>query len=218
MANAEYKPLPFDEAIAFFSRKVLLSPDEYRSLIAELRQLAFTVSGITEADILNDIHGQILKGLIDGISFNDFKKALIPKVESAWGAKAPHRLDTIFRTNIQSAYQAGHYKQQREVQSAMPYWQYVAVMDSRTRPAHAALHGKIFRADSDFWQRNYPPNGFNCRCTVVALTTGEVEKLGLPVQNTAQDIADPGFDTSPDAAWKPNLSKYPDWLKEKMAA
>ncbi|MBI5634868.1 MAG: phage head morphogenesis protein [Nitrospirae bacterium] len=217
MADATFKPLPFEEAIAFFSKKILLSPEEYRSLIEALRQLAFTVSGIAEADIIDDIYRQTLKGLTDGISFNDFKKALIEKVSAAWGAAAASRLDTIFRTNIQSAYQAGHYKRQREVASAMPYWQYVAVMDSRTRPGHAAMNGKVFRYDSEFWKKNYPPNGFNCRCTVVALTEGQIKKLGLPVQTTAQDIADPGFAVSPEDGWNPDLSKYPDWLKEKVA-
>lgn len=217
MADATYKPLPFEEAISFFRSKVVLSPDEYRQLEAAVKARAFSVAGIAEADIINAIYDETLKGLTDGISFNDFKKTLMPKIESAWGDAAPYRLDTVFRTNIQSAYQAGHYKQQKEVASYMPYWQYVAVMDSRTRPAHAAGNGKVFRANNEFWQRNYPPNGFNCRCTVIALTSAEVEKRGLPVQNTAQDIADPGFDVSPDAAWNPDLSKYPDWLKERMA-
>lgn len=213
----EFKPLPFEEAIKLFKDKVVLSPEQYKKLIAEVKMRAFSVSGVLDADVLMDIYNEVLRGLEGGIAFNDFRKALMPKVESAWGGAAPYRLDTIFRTNIQSMYQAGHYKQQMEVIEERPFWQYVAVMDSRTRPAHAAMNEKVFPADHEFWQKNYPPNGFNCRCTVRTLSGREMARDGLSVSKKSQDIADPGFDFNPGkAAWEPDLSNYPGWLKEKM--
>lgn len=57
----------------------------------------------------------------------------------------------------------------------------MAVGDSRTRPSHAALHGKVFRYDHPFWQSHYPPNGFNCRCRVRALSKRRLDELGLRV-------------------------------------
>jgi len=213
----DYKPLPFEEAIKLFKDKVVLTPALYKKLIAEVKQRAFSVSGIMEADILNDIYDEVLRGLKDGIAFEEFKKTLMPKVEDAWKGSAPYRLDTIFRTNIQSMYQAGQYKQQMEVVEERPYWQYVAVMDSRTRPSHAAMNGKVFPADDPFWDRNYPPNGFNCRCTVRTLSGRELSREGLKISKTKTDIADAGFDFNPGkAAYEPDLSKYPSWLKEKI--
>jgi SPP1 gp7 family putative phage head morphogenesis protein len=216
MSGAEWKPLPFDEAIALFKSKVVLTPEEYKALEAAVSQAAFTVSGITEADIINDIYDELQSALEKGTTFIDFKKQLLPKIESAWGSTAPYRLDTIFRTNIQSMYQAGHWKQQMEVVDTRPYWQYVAVMDGRVRPAHAAMNGKVLPADDPFWQQNYPPNGFNCRCTVRSLSTGEMDREGLSVSNVKQNIFDKGFGTNPADLWTPDLSKYPDWLREKM--
>ncbi|GAB4442534.1 MAG: hypothetical protein OHK0040_13580 [bacterium] len=64
-----------------------------------------------------------------------------------------------------------------------PYWQYVAVLDSKTRPAHRALHGKIFRYDDPFWNTHYPPLGFNCRCRVRALSQSDIDKKGLSVDS-----------------------------------
>lgn len=216
-AEVEFKPLPFEEAIKLFKGKVVLTPALYKKLTAEVKMRAFSVSGMLEADVLLDIYNEVLRGLESGIAFPEFKKALMPKVAEAWGGKAPYRLDTIFRTNIQSMYQAGHYKQQMEVVDERPYWQYVAVMDSRTRPSHAAMNGKVFPADDPFWEKNYPPNGFNCRCTVRTLSGREMGRDNLTVSKKSQDIADHGFDFNPGKAYEPDISKYPEWLREKMS-
>lgn len=39
--------------------------------------------------------------------------------------------------------------------------------DERVRPAHRALEGVTLPPSDPFWDANYPPNGWNCRCTVV---------------------------------------------------
>jgi SPP1 gp7 family putative phage head morphogenesis protein len=215
--SVEYKPLPFEEAIKLFKSKVVLTKEQYNQLLDEVKIRAFTVSRIMEADVLMDVFDALAKALEEGTTFQTFKKSL--DLDSlGWTGEKAYRLDTVFRTNIQSMYQAGHYKQQMEVVDARPYWQYVAVMDSRTRPAHAAMNGKVFPSDDPFWQKNYPPNGFNCRCTVRTLSGREMQRDGLRISRASQDIADPGFDFNPGkAAWEPDLSKYPNWLKEKIA-
>lgn len=47
------------------------------------------------------------------------------------------------------------------------YLQYRTMMDDKVRPEHASLHGVTLPADDSFWDEYYPPNGWNCRCTVV---------------------------------------------------
>ena len=80
---------------------------------------------------------------------------------------------------MQSAYMAGRWKAQMENADDRPYLMYVAVLDSRTRPAHKALHGKIFHMDDPFWDSFYPPNGWKCRCRTRALTEKEaIQRYG----------------------------------------
>lgn len=47
------------------------------------------------------------------------------------------------------------------------YLQYRTAHDGRVRPTHAALHGVTLPVTDSFWEEYYPPNGWNCRCTVV---------------------------------------------------
>lgn len=45
--------------------------------------------------------------------------------------------------------------------------QYRTQHDSKVRPEHAELHGVTLPPSDSFWEEFYPPNGWNCRCTVV---------------------------------------------------
>lgn len=51
------------------------------------------------------------------------------------------------------------------------YWlQYRTAGDDRVRPEHAALNGVTLPPSDPFWDIYYPPNGWNCRCTVVQVS------------------------------------------------
>nr|DAO18618.1 MAG TPA: minor capsid component [Caudoviricetes sp.] len=45
--------------------------------------------------------------------------------------------------------------------------QYRTAADGKVRPEHAALHNVTLPMSDPFWEEYYPPNGWNCRCTVV---------------------------------------------------
>lgn len=47
------------------------------------------------------------------------------------------------------------------------YLQYRTAGDNNVRPEHAALNGVTLPMSDKFWKTYYPPNGWNCRCTVV---------------------------------------------------
>lgn len=41
---------------------------------------------------------------------------------------------------------------------------YLTAPDERVRPQHASLEGIVQPKNSSFWDKYYPPNGWNCRC------------------------------------------------------
>ncbi len=236
--DAPLRPLPMAEALEFWRSKVPLSPREFYKLAEQYRVRAFTVSRLARADMLGEIYQSIEKALDEGVSFGAWKKSLAPIwAENGWTGVQAWRVDNIFCTNIQTAYNVGRYKQMMAVVGDRPYWQYSAVNDSRTRPTHRALHGRVYRADSPFWDTFYPPNGHRCRCKVKTLSARQVAQRGLEVRegNGLGELIEPigphgpeparplmpdkGFEGNPGKeAWEPDLSKYPDWLRAKLEA
>ena len=194
--------LPPRDAIAWFEAKGYRIGWNWWEVWQDAQARAFTVAKAARLDILEDIRAEVSRALAEGTTGREFVQALEPRLKARgwWGKQiivdtagnaevaqlgSPWRLRNIYRTNVQTAYMAGRYKAQRENRDARPYWQYVAVMDRRTRPTHAAQHGKVFRADDPFWDSFYPPNGWGCRCRVRALSGRRLKALGLQVESSA---------------------------------
>jgi SPP1 gp7 family putative phage head morphogenesis protein len=132
--------------------------------------------------------------LIDGGTFNDFKKLV---EENEIILSEPY-LKNVFRTNIQTAYGHGRWQQQQRNKAKRPYLMYVAINDSRVRPSHLALNRIIRHIDDPFWLKYYAPWDFMCRCTIIALTEEQALKYGITADEDLPVIADNnGWSTSP---------------------
>jgi len=214
------EPLPFDEAIAYWRRKVVLPPREYARLADQVKGNAFTIARIASLDMLHEVWKLLDVAIAEGKTIREFQEQVKEIFATkGWEGPTPYRLDNIFRTNIQTAFSVGRYKQMTDpdVIQARPYWMYDAVNDSRTRPSHLALDGLVFRADDPFWDTWYPPNGYRCRCSVRSLSERDTKREGLTVQTGEYPTVspDPGFRHNPGKeAWKPDLDKYPGPLRK----
>lgn len=166
---------------------------------------AFTVAKATKMEVLETIHQAVIEAVEKGISERDFIKQLTPKLQQlGWWCKAvdengkivqlgsPRRLKQILRTNKTVAYQAARYMEQMANSDEQPYWQYMAVKDSRTRASHLALHGKVYRADDPIWDTLYPPNDWGCRCYVRALSEFRLKREGYKVESSQGQLATVG--------------------------
>ena len=71
--------------------------------------------------------------------------------------------------------------------------QYRTAGDKKVRPAHAALNRVTLPITDTFWEEFYPPNGWNCRCTVVQVlkdkypVTPHDEAMALGEEATGKD-------------------------------
>ena len=208
MATSSKMPSPADlkamfgmepeNAVAYMKSKGYAITWNWQEMLDQAHDQAFTVAKAMNLDLLSDIRGALETALQDGQTLTQFTKALQPVLESQgwWGKQvivdsnggaemvqlgSPRRLKTIYQTNLQSAYMAGRKASMEETTDTHPYWMYIAILDGKTRPSHRALHGQVFRHDDPIWAAIFPPNGFNCRCRVVALSEAAVKRRGLKV-------------------------------------
>lgn len=235
-----------NEIVKYFESKGCKISFDWHELYEDAHAKAFTVAKMTNADLLKDTQTLIDKAIKEGWSSQKFKKVangLFAK--NGWtGTKevtdpktgktkkvelgTPRRIKKIFSCNMNSAYAVGHYKEQMEDADFAPYFQYMCILDNRTRPEHKAMHGKVFRYDDPIWQTMYPPNGWNCRCFVNSLTPEDIKKQGLTVESSKGKLVEvstivgkeektlTGYDFNvngrdfrlvPDAGWNTNLGE-----------
>lgn len=222
------KDMTFEEAAKFFGERIPVTASQFYEIAEQYRNLAFTVSGYSKAEVLKQFQEELLAAIRDGNTLQDFRTNMNDFLKDhGYKGITPFQTDNIFRTNVQTAYNVGHYQQMTDpaVLEARPYWQYDAVNDSHTRPSHLAMDGRVFPADSPVWDTWYPPNGFKCRCTVRSLSKRQVEQRGLKVEGDAPSAVrmedgrfvnirpDPQFDTNPaKVRFTPDLKGFPEPL------
>ena len=192
-----------ERAIRYFESKGMKITFDWHEMLDQAHERAFTVAKAMKLDILQDLRDGVANVLENGGTFRDFRKELEPTLRAKgwWGVQevmnpatgelkmaqlgSARRLELIYEQNIQTAYSAGRYRSQMDNVASRPFWEYVAVLDARTRPSHAALNGQVFRADDSFWNSFYPPIDWRCRCRVRAHDDENMKEVGLNVESSA---------------------------------
>ena len=182
----------------------------------EAHSRAFTVAKIARIDLLSDIQTSLSEAYKNGRGFTEWRDNIKPVLaKKGWlgdvsvtnpktgEAKqiyvGSRRLKRIFETNMRVSVAKARYESQ--MSSAGEYFRYKAVLDRRTRPSHAKLHGMILPKTHKFWEKNYPPNDWGCRCQVQVLTQYEMQSYGFkPYAGTPLNVA------SEDWAYNPGKS------------
>lgn len=194
---------PPQDAIRYLEQKFPKASWAYTDLLDNAHDRAFVVAKMVDVDLATTVQRSIIDAMKTGQGYKawakDIDKVLAKSgwydgqinVDSQGNAKkvvtgGQHRLETIYRTNVAAAYEAGRQQvifNDRE-DDPFGYVMYSAIMDNRTRPTHKALHGKVMEKSDPAWSSISPPNGYNCRCTIVELTQGQIDRYGYKVSKS----------------------------------
>ncbi|MDW8337099.1 MAG: phage minor head protein [Tepidimonas sp.] len=196
----------FDAQFAQARAQRVMLPNDFYRLPAEKRAQAFTVSGLARLDQVQAVADALAKFQDEGGTFEDFRKWA---AQQDW--KLPrHRLETIYRNAVQTAYMAGHWRRFEEVKDDLPYLIYDAINDSRTRPSHLAMDGVIRPVGDPIWRTWSPPCGFRCRCSLRQVSAREAQRRGGVTQSIpAEAVPEEGWGGDP-RRWGQTLNKLRD--------
>lgn len=137
-------------------------------------------------------------------------------------------LETNIVTAYSSSYEAANWIRMNDpdITDLYPAVQYLTRKDSRVREEHAVLDGMYFRKNDPILSRIYPPNGWNCRCTVIPISRDEMPpSLVEPLQRSAADTKQILKETFPDKKTLKEFGRNPGesksiwgkWINEKFA-
>lgn len=192
---------PFYRAVEELKKRGVVLPDKYYGELQGLhRQLNFSIAGKASLDQLQGALDSLEKAMNEGSTFAKWQKDI--RVQDLGLPK--HRLDNIFRTNIQAAYNRGHWENFIEHKKTRPYLMYDAINDSRVRPSHLAMDGIIRPVGDSFWATNYPPNGFRCRCRCISLNERQAQERSKNGQGLNKPISE---DMTPDKGFDYNVGQ-----------
>lgn len=206
----EARPFAVDpeEAIEFLRRKLDVPTWRWTDLWQEAHDRAFMVAGAQAKELIADFHEAVLRAIAEGRTLKQFRADFDRIVAThGWSYRGSRRWRSrvIFQTNLRTATAAGRWAQILRVKAERPFLRYVAVMDDRTRPLHAAWHNIVLRADDPWWETHFPPNGWNCRCSVQSLNERDLRRYGLELADRAPD--------SPEVDRRINTSAGPQTIR-----
>ena len=197
---------PFDEAVEFLAQKERVPTRAWTDIREAMHARAFVVAGAMKEELLADFQNSLVEARRTGKTLQQWRAdfdAIVAKHGWDYRGGRNWRSAVIYNTNMRMATAAGRWAQaMRGVdQGREVYIRYMAVLDNRTRPAHRAWADIVLPIDHPFWDTHYPPNGWNCRCSVMIVDGDKLERHGLSI---TPDSA------IPDLGWEERTVNTPD--------
>ena len=187
-AKLSIETFPNKAAADYIRGKAVADPKNFGALPNQLKQRAFAVAGIEQLDVVKKIRDAVAK-LPEGANWDEVKKEIAKEISpylgdggmdaAAQNRAARARAEHLLRTQGFQAYAVARHQQQMATVGSHPYWMYETVGDNRVRAGHAALDGKVLRADDPWWKTHYPPWDWGCRCVVIALDEEDAQAFGI---------------------------------------
>ena len=190
--------------------------DEY---ISELRmKTGEKVDVIAKLDFysrMDALKSVLAKNIETGMGFRDFlAKVGENKILRDLGlsSRSPWYLETVYRTNYSSAYNAGRYDAAMKSKSVQ-YLEYNAVVDDRTTDICDALNGSVWEKTDPRWDTYMPPNHFKCRSFVIEVTRARARALNIEPSGDPRLTDDNGDAIIHSEGFRDNQAKRNGWMK-----
>ncbi len=196
------------EAIRFLQTRVPLPVKSIEKIVARARSRSQRAIKELIDQLVETLDEELAIAARRGLTVEQFSKRINGILKRAGlDPIAPFRLETIFRTNNTAAYTAGRLEQieHPDVAPTFQWLQYNAILDGATRPNHAAMNGRVYRADNAIWNEWMPPNGFNCRCSVTPVAKFDIDEEDLIVRRAAPRLG--GNPVRPDIGFRFNQAR-----------
>ena len=164
-----------------------------------LQRSDYIFSGMKTFHELNEAFPSLLDENGDRKPFEHFLND-VQKIDSTYNSNYLHAEYNFVQASAQMAA-----KWERFAEDGDRYnLQYRTAGDGKVRPEHAALNGVTLPPSDPFWEEYYPPNGWNCRCTVV-----QVRKSKYPAtdHSEAMDRGNEAIDSQRYPIFKFNSGK-----------
>lgn len=203
-------PKKFDAAVAWFDDRFPITQELADALGEYAGDRAWTIAGVAQLDVVQQVHDSIKKAIADGTPFDDWKADISDTLTEAWGKRDSFRVETIFRNATMGAYNAGRWRQMTdpEVAAFRPYALFDDVRDEHESDICQELGGTILPLDDPWWDEHSPPMHHNCRSRVRNLRESEAQRRGI-TESPPKTEADDGFGKIPTgSSWEPKASDY----------
>lgn len=191
MRPSDWDKLGFDEALAAFKQKKIISPDAYKAASAEIKRISFSIQKIESQNALNAINKSIQLAIDNGMIQSEWQ-ALTPNIFKAHGVTplSPHHLETVFYNNIGSVYNTARWEAMEQDDSVVAMI-FTGVLDDVTTHICRPYIGMIFAKDDPIWGSIMPLNHHLCRSgtSPVSEIRFKRDKLEYSKPPTKEDLA-----------------------------
>ena len=161
--------MPYHEAVEYLKKRDVIKKADYNRLSDKMKFRAFTASRINDGKLLDRLNAEMLVNVNDGKGLKDFlsmtKTDILDKV--GMGPNQGWYWETVYRTNVQTAYNAGRMMGFEEDKPLALH--FVGIEDARQTDICHSMSNVIRPYDDPIWQKYIPPLHFGCRSTVRAI-------------------------------------------------
>lgn len=161
-----------EETASFLARGIERGIQEdtpSEAMVSSLRESAGIFSGFKTFHEMKEAAEQLLDEKGNLKTFERFSKD-VQRINETYNR---HYLKTEYAFAVQSASMAARWEEQQDDGGGRYLLQYRTAGDSKVRKEHRGMEGITLPPDDPFWDKYYPPNGWNCRCTVVKVRSAK---------------------------------------------